>query len=1124
MINTAFPLKSRIFMYKSNTMKNYFFLIVSFLFLCSQLNSQTLQKDTAQAEEYNKTAKELYTTAQYDSAAYLYSLASDLYLKHELWDNYVYAESNEANCINLQYDFDGALLIINDALEKTKGKIDQESKAYAFALYQIGRVFSNKNIPDSALKYHLKALEIREKIYSEPTKELADSYYFLNKTYFSFYDLEKAMEYNTKAYDIAIDLFPADDFFCLSIMYDRGLIEFYSLNHRNAEKIFTDSYKLAVKRYGKDNFDNIFPVSYLGLVYQDLGDYDKSIEMQNEALRLAINSFGGEHYYVGASYQSLASLFNYKMEHEIAVEYSKKAISIYKNTFGENSKDVADVIGNLGIIYGDMGDFENSHAYLNKALEIYKEIEGDSTYDVGRMYQSIAAIYNDQGEYEKSKEISKLVLAMKEATVGENHYSVGMVCTNLGINETYLGNFDEAVKYLKRAEKIFLDYYGFKGANIATQYNNIADTYRFKEDIHKALHYFHIALVANNSQFNDSTNLFSLPPSEGYYSWHDYYLSFIGKAQILNFYADKFKNATKKEALLYSLEHYQVCDTIIDRVKRSAGNKSDKMNMAKISTDLYKGIVNTCIDLANVSGSKSEKSKYLELAFMYSEKNKASVLLEALAGAEAQKFAGIPDSLLTKEKNLQIDISYYKKLLAETTDEAEETDYLNKLFALNRDYDALIKQFEINYPKYHELKYAGYKVKVSELQNSLGKHDAILSYSLSDSSTIIFALTPKKFNVFELKEKDAIIKTVLSMRDNISNTYLLQEAFTENDNSIAIQYQNDAELLYSYLFPEEINKDFKKTKNLIIIPDGHLSTLPFEALLTQTYTGEWKGWSDTEYFAGMPYLIKEKNVSYAYSASLYYETIPKQKDQPEFQQLSDWLALAPVFDNDSISGTNLRTRQLIEKNAVNVDGELNTRAWLRDGSYVSPLPGSEEETKNIFHIFEDNNKKAVLKTHKFANEEYIKSGVLKDFRFLHVATHGMVNEDKPELSCILLAQDTTSTEDNILFSGEIYNLELNADLTVLSACETGLGKIAEGEGVIGLTRALLYAGSKNIIVSLWQVSDESTNQLMVDFYKNIFEDEEKTFSEHLSKSKLKLINDGKYAHPFFWSPFVLIGK
>ncbi|GAH01067.1 unnamed protein product, partial [marine sediment metagenome] len=104
-----------------------------------------------------------------------------------------------------------------------------------------------------------------------------------------------------------------------------------------------------------------------------------------------------------------------------------------------------------------------------------------------------------------------------------------------------------------------------------------------------------------------------------------------------------------------------------------------------------------------------------------------------------------------------------------------------------------------------------------------------------------------------------------------------------------------------------------------------------------------------------------------------------------------------------------------------------------------------------------------------ANEDYIKSGELKKYKLLHFATHGFVNTWKPELSGILLAQDTTINEDGILYSGEIYNLELNADLTVLSACETGLGEIKKGEGLIGLTRALLYAGSKNIIVSLWEV-------------------------------------------------------
>ena len=163
-------------------------------------------------------------------------------------------------------------------------------------------------------------------------------------------------------------------------------------------------------------------------------------------------------------------------------------------------------------------------------------------------------------------------------------------------------------------------------------------------------------------------------------------------------------------------------------------------------------------------------------------------------------------------------------------------------------------------------------------------------------------------------------------------------------------------------------------------------------------------------------------------------------------------------------------------------------------------------------MFKNKKLSALAKTHKFANEAFLKSDTISKYRFIHIATHGFVNSFKPELSGILLAQDTSSNllglntpEDGILYSGEIYNLKLNADLVVLSACETGLGKMSEGEGVIGLTRALLYAGSKNIIVSLWQVSDESTNKLMVDFYNNILKEEKKRFACHLSKAKLKLM-------------------
>jgi CHAT domain-containing protein len=160
-----------------------------------------------------------------------------------------------------------------------------------------------------------------------------------------------------------------------------------------------------------------------------------------------------------------------------------------------------------------------------------------------------------------------------------------------------------------------------------------------------------------------------------------------------------------------------------------------------------------------------------------------------------------------------------------------------------------------------------------------------------------------------------------------------------------------------------------------------------------------------------------------------------------------------------------------------------------------------------------------------ATESNLKSGLLKEYNILHLATHGFINADKPELSGILLAQDTSGHNDGILYSGEMYNLDINADLIVLSACETGLGRLRKGEGIMGLTRALLYAGSKNIVVSLWPVSDRSTSDLMVSFYLHMLNGKKnESYSQWLRKAKLTMIKGRKYSHPYFWSPFILVGK
>ncbi len=173
-------------------------------------------------------------------------------------------------------------------------------------------------------------------------------------------------------------------------------------------------------------------------------------------------------------------------------------------------------------------------------------------------------------------------------------------------------------------------------------------------------------------------------------------------------------------------------------------------------------------------------------------------------------------------------------------------------------------------------------------------------------------------------------------------------------------------------------------------------------------------------------------------------------------------------------------------------------------------------------MFASRNFKNTIFIRQQADEKVAKSGALKDYSYLHFATHGIVDETSPELSRIFL-QSSSDSEDGNFFTGEIYNLELNANLVTLSACQTGLGKISKGEGVIGLSRALVYAGAKSIIVSFWSVADESTAQLMTEFYRQMLEHPESNYSQNLRNAKLALMKTDKYKSPYYWAPFVLIG-
>ena len=1063
--------------------------VLTILMTCSSLSfTQDITTDTALANNYLEKASIFHDSLQYDSAMVYLEKASALYQEYEQWSNYLQSERKRGVCYREQWQLDLAIATIKPAIHKTIQHIDEKDSIVAVAYYALGLLYYYQSKNDSAIFYMDKTAEIAKELFGDKHKLVADSYNNIGVFYKNVNEFDLALKYQFRSVEIKKELL------------------------------------------GEKNADVAMSYMNIGNVYVEKNEYDLALQFHFESLRIKEELHGEKHPDVAASYMNIGYVYNNQNEFDLALQYYFKSLDIRKELLGEKNTDVALTYLNIGVVYNNKNEIDIALQYYSKALEIYKELLGDRHTDVAKCYNNIGNVYLDKSEFDLALQYHLKALEIYKELLGEKHTLIAASYINIGIVYRNKKEYDLALQYYSKASEICKELLGEKNAMVATSYINIGVNYFYKNEFDLALKYYQKGIASSLRNFNDTLNVYAVPLIKDYLNWFELLEALHTKAKIFVtlsalkepdsvFESLKQKpppgsiNIDRVDCLKSALRHYQACDTLINQARRYIITKSDKIALGEQASEVYKGAVNVCINLAASSGSRQtgkvsdSVSYYKEQAFYFSEKNKSSVLLEALAGAEAQKFAGIPDTLLNKEHLLQIDIALYKRILAEQPDSAKEVLFRDKLFKANRQYEELITVFESQYSDYYELKYNRKPSGVKEIQKILDNETAIISYLTGDTIITIFTITKNSLDVKTVPAIENLAYTIGDFRNGLINP---------NSSWFTTVYKESACKIYKQLIPGNIPEGIK---NLIIIPDAELCMIPFETLLTEN--PEDKEWKE------LPYLMKKYNFSYSYSANLFCKTFPKEPTTKiEFTDLHDWLAFAPVFDDSITAGLSMRTRELLQELDSELDDSSGGRGMLIKGGYISPLPETESEVRSIFKQFDNKGKKALVQMKNNASEAFIKSGELNNYRLLHFATHGFVNTSKPELSGILLAQDSTISEDGILYLGEIFNLNLNADLTVLSACETGLGKFIEGEGLIGLTRALLYAGTKNIIVSLWKVADKSTSDLMIDFYESLLEakQEKQEFSQALRQAKLKMIEEGKYAHPFYWSPFILIGK
>lgn len=865
-----------------------------------------------------------------------------------------------------------------------------------------------------------------------------------------------------------------------------GEVMFEMKNYYEALDVFERTLELSKKL--EDRVSEARSYYMIALTYNELADYPRAIRNFVTA-----RGFYHELGLRGDKALTLASIglvYKNRSEYSTAISYCERASALQRLIGDREGQRVT--LTNLALIYNELGQYQEAIGYYKEQLAL-SEFTGDKRTresalgGLGRIY-SLMEDYNQAfGYYEE-------VLALcrengSRVGEGETLYNMGNLYFEQGEYEEALACYNRALTMHALAND--------RRSEAGTLYAVGLSTYKISGK-NAALDYFYQAINISKklgNRLDEAEMLHNLGlvfiEMEDYYRAKGCFLQALSIRREIGNREGERDTLTEIGNIFFKLEdyggaydYYKKAIEIVERVRSDLKNELYKTDYLGERIRCYENIIVSLYALHNQAKDKG----YDREAFLFAERSKARGLLDLLTESSAGLTGAIDPELLLEEKRLERKYSEVNTALQLelARPESDEPYYKRRTVKLAGYLDTLEKRLSRQRlriirenPRYAQLRYPK-AVPIEKVQESLLKEGMVqIEYKMTDTALYAWCITADESRFYRMAiTKEELRDRVLALRNCF--TGIIEEEFF---------YPRSYELFELLLKP--ILEDLKGIDSLLIVPDGILHYLPFETLVTKAGEAELG-------YRELSYLIKRYKIRYSPSSTVAYNLLDKEKKRPvrELFAMGD-----PVF---------------LESSRYGEDESIK----LRGGSFRRLL-FSGEEVKKIGSLFDE---PSLFIREKATEEELKAAGRLEEYRYIHLAAHGILNENNPQLSGIVLSQDYDPQEDGFLQTREIFNLKLSADLVVLSACRTGMGKIVDGEGIVGLTRAWMYAGTESLVVSLWSVNDRSTSYLMEEFYKNIRYEQD--FSRALRGAKLNLIEQGPpaYSNPYFWAGFVLLGK
>ncbi|MGM0546649.1 MAG: CHAT domain-containing protein [Bacteroidota bacterium] len=802
-------------------------------------------------------------------------------------------------------------------------------------------------------------------------------------------------------------------------------------------------YEQALNYYTNKRYRAV-TLSNMGYIYMELSLYDRALEYANRSLKLrkdigSVHLLATAYNQIGVAQSNLGNYDQALISYKQALDNSKQA---------STPKLTAEILNNLGLLYKKVGEYDKALDYYRQSLSMKEETSGSS--EIATTTNNIGQLYFDQDKKKEAEEYYRRALQLREKS--GNIYDIASSLNSMLRLTVDRENFEQAKTYANRLKVMGDSTDSYDKLNKASTYLGRISRAEGRDE--EALEHFKKA-----------------------YSYSEY-LPSRRQLSPLKDLAQQYHKLGSDSAVTYG----QKAVDIIERHRSNAGALSDlKSSYFGKHSDFYTEVASWVLTYT------SDNTR----AYRLIEQAKARSLSDELVRATQNIEEQLPEKIRLERNQKRNHIDQLYSQFENAVEPQKRSEIREEIRSAELEYASYENSLQDEHPQLKELQSPD-PISLERAQSMVDRNTAVLEYALAGDQLIIFMITRKDVSIemVQLSDDTKLAEKLTTMVTDFKDAIL--------SNASRTVLRSQSQPLY-----ESLIKPFEDTlddySNLLIVPDGALAYLPFEALSQ-----------------GDQYLVENFRIKY----------------EPSLTSLS------LLKEPETISG-----KELLAVAGSDFAGSENTA--MRAGGGLSNLPSTLMEVDSIATHFENH---STLKDDEVSERTFKELLRKNSYQFIHLATHGIIDENQPNRSGLALSTNkevsASSTEDGMLRSSEIFGMDINSDMVVLSACNTGLGKLVDGEGMLGMQRSFFYAGTSTVVVSLWNVYDRSTASFMNEFYKSLLssESEEGWFDNTMRwmgweesipfgqkaaamrDAKLKMIKHPLFNHPVYWAPFIVVGR